>query len=273
MSPIIGAHQRTGQELLDRQCWNWGRDIVRPDGNLLLEAGFLKGRPPEGKAGSNCYTLALPDGDSLMLWGFGLLYGTPQKGGVYLNRFEFRPVWLPSETIPGPIWKPDMIPAARTPPSPRLPVDLTVAAIRRIADYEEWGALALRSGVSSRRPARMETALRATAAADASPGLAHACRRNRILSPCRNRIERSTPSRPLEIGATIPPFDPISPLLQSGRPGHVPTARGADRAVAVRVIRGRSAAKLSSDIRNVQAPLSFAREHRPPPSDRVRNAD
>ena len=138
MSQISGARLRRGQELLHRQCWNWGRDIVRPDGNLLLEAGFLQRRPPEGEAGSSCYTLALPDRDSLMLWGFGLLYGTPREGCVFLNRYLFRPRWLPLETVQEPIWKPGMIPTAQTPPSPRVPVDLTVAAIRRIADYEEW---------------------------------------------------------------------------------------------------------------------------------------
>ena len=138
VSPVSGPRQRKGQELLHQQCWNWGRDIVRPEGNLLLEAGFLKRRPPKGEAGSSCYTLALPNGDSLMLWGFGLLYGTSQRGGVYLNRYEFRPVWLPSEMIQGPIWKPGMIPPGQAPSSLRIPVDLTVAAIRRVADYEEW---------------------------------------------------------------------------------------------------------------------------------------
>ena len=149
VSPISGASRRKGQELLDRQCWNWGRDIVRPEGNLLLEAGFLKRRPPEGRVGSSCYTLALPDGDRLMLWGFGLLYGTLRKGGVYLNRYQFRPVWLLSEAVQEPIWKPDSIPTAQTPPSPRVPVDLTVAAIRRIADYEEW--VLARCGLEYRR--------------------------------------------------------------------------------------------------------------------------
>ena len=138
VSPVSGPRRRKGQQLLHQQCWNWGQDIVRPEGNLLLEAGFLKQRPPEGEAGSTCYTLTLPDGDSLMLWGFGLLYGTPHEGGVYLNRYQFRPVWLPSETIQGPIWKPTMIPTGQVPPSLRIPVDLTVAAIRRVADYEEW---------------------------------------------------------------------------------------------------------------------------------------
>ena len=138
VGPVSGPRQSKGQVLLHQQCWNWGRDIVRPEGNLLLEAGFLKRRPPEGEAGSSCYTLALPGGDSLRLWGFGLLYGTLHKGGVYLNRYRFRPVWLPSEAIRGPIWKPGMIPAGQAPPSLRIPVDLTVAAIRGVADYEEW---------------------------------------------------------------------------------------------------------------------------------------
>ena len=149
MSPISGARRRKGKELLDRQCWNWGRDIVHPEGNLLLEAGFRRRRPPEGVAGSSCYTLALPDGDSLMLWGFGLLYGTPRTGGVFLNRYQFRPVWLPPEAVHEPMWTPDIFPTAQKPPSPRVPVDLTVAAIRRIADYEEW-ALA-RCGLEYRR--------------------------------------------------------------------------------------------------------------------------
>ena len=149
LSPISGPRRRRGQKLLHWQCWIWGRDIVRPEGNLLLEAGYLRRRPPEGEAGTSWYTRSLPDGDSLVLWGFGVLYGTPREGGVYLNRYQFRPVWLPSETVREPIWKADMIPTGQTPPSPRMPVDLTVAAIRRIADYEEW-ALA-RCGVEYRR--------------------------------------------------------------------------------------------------------------------------
>jgi len=137
LSPFAGALRRQGQRLLHQQCWNWGRDIVRPEGNLLLEAGFLKRRPPEGETGSTCYTLELPDGDSLLLWGFGLMYRTPRQGCVYLNRYQFRPDWLPLEAVQEPIWRPDRIPAPQTPPSPRVPVELTAAAARRIADYEE----------------------------------------------------------------------------------------------------------------------------------------
>ncbi|MCY3630033.1 MAG: hypothetical protein OXI05_11595 [Bacteroidota bacterium] len=138
VSPISDPRRRVGQELLHQQCWNWGRDIVRPEGNLLLEAGFLRRRPPEGEAGSSCYTLVLPDGDRFTLWGFGVLYGMPLTGGVYLNRYQFCPVWVPLEVIYRPVWTSDMIPTGQVPPSLRITVDLTVAAIRHIADYEEW---------------------------------------------------------------------------------------------------------------------------------------
>ncbi len=84
-----------------------------------------------------------------MLWGFGLLYGTPLKGYVYLNRYQFQPDWLPWAVLHGPIWRPDMIPSGQVPPSLRNPVDLTVTAIRHIADYEE-GVLS-RCGLEYRR--------------------------------------------------------------------------------------------------------------------------
>ena len=138
MSLLTGAPRRKGQALLHQQCWNWGRDIVRPEGNLLLEAGFNRQRPPEGEDGSSCYSLELPADGQLMLWGFGLFYGTSGQGGVYLKRYEFRPEWLPLEAVQEPIWKPAMVPEEQTPPSPRVPLELTAAAARRLADYEEW---------------------------------------------------------------------------------------------------------------------------------------
>lgn len=88
--PISGALQRQGQELLHQQCWNWGRDIVRPEGNLLLEAGFVKQRPPEGIAGSTRYALRLADGGCWMLWGFGFFYATPELGQGAGSRTAFR---------------------------------------------------------------------------------------------------------------------------------------------------------------------------------------
>ena len=138
MSPIPDDHRRKGQELLHQQCWNWGRDILHPKGNLLLEAGFTRQPPPQGVAGATRYVLRLADAGRWMLWGFGFFYGTPDLGGVYVNRFQFRPQWMDLDAVEKAIWKPDMVPAGELPPDPSVPLKLAASAVRRIADYEDW---------------------------------------------------------------------------------------------------------------------------------------
>ena len=135
---ISDRHQKIGHELLHRQCWNWGRDIIRPEGNLLLKAGFSKHPTPDKEKGSSYYSLEMSNGDRLMLWGFGLLYVTPVKGCVYLNRYEFEPIWFPKKAIREPIWTPSMMPVKQSPPSLTIPIEIVIAAIRYIAGYEEW---------------------------------------------------------------------------------------------------------------------------------------
>ena len=138
MSPISDANRRKGQKLLHQQCWNWGRDILRPEGNLLLEAGFTRQPPPQGAAGSTRYVLRLVDAGCWMLWGFGFFYGTPDLGGIYVNRFHFRPQWMGLDAVGKPIWSPDMIPSGGLPPDPSVLLKLAAAAVRKIADYEDW---------------------------------------------------------------------------------------------------------------------------------------
>jgi len=136
--PISDAHRRKGQELLHQQCWNWGRDIRRPEGNLLMEAGFTRQRPPQGVTGATRYVLRLAGAGCWMLWGFGFFYGTPDLGGVYVNRFHFRPRWMGLDAVEEPIWNPDMVPSGELPPDPSVPLKLAASAVRRIADYEDW---------------------------------------------------------------------------------------------------------------------------------------
>ena len=138
MSPISDAQRRKGQALLHQQCWNWGRDILRPEGNLLVEAGFTRQRPPQGVTGATRYVLRLAGAECWMLWGFGFFYGTPDLGGVYVNRFQFRPRWMGLDAVGGPIWNPDMIPTGEPPPDPSVLLKLAATAVRRIADYEDW---------------------------------------------------------------------------------------------------------------------------------------
>ena len=79
-------------ELLSQQVWCWGRDILRPDGNWLIEVGFDRIEPPDDREGcSSVYSLALPNDRCVVLRGFGVFYGDICHGGVFLRRYEFRP--------------------------------------------------------------------------------------------------------------------------------------------------------------------------------------
>ena len=101
------ALQRCGRQLLHQQCWLWGQDVRRPEGNLLLAYGFNRLRAPDGSAASTQYTLQIPleHGSNtakpsiaflrepcmlVRLWGFGIFFGTEEEG-IFLNRYEFAP--------------------------------------------------------------------------------------------------------------------------------------------------------------------------------------
>lgn len=89
---------KKGSRLLHTQCWFWGQDIRSPAGNLLVQYGFERFRPPEGVEGSSAYLLALVparETSCLILWGFGLFYRTEGAGGIFLDRFRFLPRWTP----------------------------------------------------------------------------------------------------------------------------------------------------------------------------------
>lgn len=81
--------RQRGCALLHQQCWLWGRDIKRDEGNLLLLHGFDRLRPPEGLSGSSQYNLRLGSGLQIRLWGFGLFFGGEE--GIFVNRFDFTP--------------------------------------------------------------------------------------------------------------------------------------------------------------------------------------
>jgi hypothetical protein len=133
--------RRRGAELLHLQCWLWGCDIRRAEGNLLLAYGFSRQRPPSGAAGSSAYLMALESGVCVVLWGFGAFYGNPAEGGVYLRRYEFTPVRtapLNAQRLP---WLPDRIRPADIPPEPDVRQRMHrqfVALLEWIAQYEMW---------------------------------------------------------------------------------------------------------------------------------------
>lgn len=80
------------QALFDHQCWAWGKDITRAEGNLLLEYGFEQIRPKV--KGMTQYTVALSGRPDLVLsvWGFGFYAGDKQDG-VFVGRSRFTPMY------------------------------------------------------------------------------------------------------------------------------------------------------------------------------------
>ena len=121
--------RRRGMVLLNQQCWAWGRDILRPEGNLLLKYGFQKTKPPKGVEGSTQYSFRMPSGTGIRLWGFGVFYGRTR--GIYLNRYEFEPRVA---RIANDLWCADGL--GLTPPLRRYSGLRSV--LLWIASYEEW---------------------------------------------------------------------------------------------------------------------------------------
>ncbi|MDB4809764.1 hypothetical protein OAH34_01065 [bacterium] len=125
--------------LLSQQIWCWGRDILRPEGNWLLEIGFKKQQPPGWrKECSSLYTLKLSDQRCIILRGFGIFYGFPSHGGIFLPRFEFKPLFLPLGRLHQPPWSDEDLPELNPPePSQRnVCVSLTLDLIDWIRAYE-----------------------------------------------------------------------------------------------------------------------------------------
>lgn len=130
-----------GAKLFGQQCWCWGRDIRRPEGNLLLDYGFRRHRPPAGEIGASAYALRLDSQRTAVLWGWGLWFGAGAGGQLFLARDSFVPRLMAAERPPDDVWALDQLPPARVPADAgewlraRM---LLAAAARWIGDYEAW---------------------------------------------------------------------------------------------------------------------------------------
>jgi hypothetical protein len=133
--------RRRGTAMLNIQGWCWGRDICRAEGNLLLQHGFERHRPPTGKLGSSAYTRDLDATRSVVLWGFGIFYRDLQYGAVVLPRAGFTPQLTSSRTLPSQIWEMAQLPPVYTPANIqewRSLFALLTPMLSWIADYERW---------------------------------------------------------------------------------------------------------------------------------------
>ena len=94
--------RRWAAGLLEQQFWCWGRDITRPEGNVLLDLGMCRHRAPNLKQGCSQYTGGGADNATVILWGFGLIYSVPEVGNLFLRRYKFSPL-LVERLPPSPI--------------------------------------------------------------------------------------------------------------------------------------------------------------------------
>jgi hypothetical protein len=137
---LPGELRRRGQELLHQQCWCWGADIRRAEGDWLQEQGFQKTRPPQTKRGSNSYRISSSEESTVTLWGFGLCLGQTGQGSIFISRYSFFPRFCAEAINPDELWKAeqttDLFSAPRDEAQCLHSLQLLEAALHWMADYE-----------------------------------------------------------------------------------------------------------------------------------------
>jgi hypothetical protein len=95
------------KRLLGQQFWLFGRDIRRPEGNLLAALGFEKRKAPiAGTKVPSRYTWRGEHAPTVVLWGFGMLWSDEVLGDVFLSRHSFAPLYrAPGLALPD-AWDP-----------------------------------------------------------------------------------------------------------------------------------------------------------------------
>jgi hypothetical protein len=130
--------QTLGSRLLNHQLWFFGRDILYPEGNLLIRYGFERYKCPEMLNRGNMYRLTGPDGSQVVLWGFGVCFGGANGDGVFIRRYDFRPVYLTLKKMKWPIWTEDDITSLGKAKNGPEGHTLLIGLIDWFESYEAW---------------------------------------------------------------------------------------------------------------------------------------
>jgi hypothetical protein len=139
------AITKPGTALLNRQMWAFGRDVLHPDGNLLVRYGFERLPAPNARWHS-AYVLPINAQQSLMAWGFGLWWRDLSVGSIFLKRYDFRPQFTASSALPQ-VWAVENLPSLTAEPTDRpSALTLLAALLDALASYEAW-VLAVCGGV------------------------------------------------------------------------------------------------------------------------------
>lgn len=137
---LPASARKVARALFDQQGWCWGCDIRRPQGNLLVQYGFLR-RPSADSQERSAYTLVLSDTCHLSLWGWGALYACEGLGSVLVRRHAFEPLYAQQVLLMPNIWSVTEAPQWTSPTrfdDWQAAKTLLIALIQRIAHYEAW---------------------------------------------------------------------------------------------------------------------------------------
>ena len=130
-----------GENLMNHQCWDFGRDILHPSGNLLIHFGFERFGVPKGKTGGNSYRIDLDENSELVIWGFGIFLGESETGGIFINRFDFSPKILNTFRLNLPITESTQLPHSRKPLNSnegKTALEKTKRIVDWLIGYESW---------------------------------------------------------------------------------------------------------------------------------------
>lgn len=152
--PQLGNGQagaRLRIRLLDQQLWCWGRDVLHPSGNLLVERGFSRTERPAGRSCASLYRLDHRPGARIIVRGFGVFIGEDRRGGIFISRRSARAQLTPSPDLKTPPWEPAELPPLRDPQTDRerdVCEELHSELCEWVAMYEQW--VVARCGIAYR---------------------------------------------------------------------------------------------------------------------------
>jgi hypothetical protein len=137
--------RRRAAALLDQQLWCWGRDVARPEGNVLLELGMCRYRTAEPGRERSAYTGRVRGDGVVWLWGFGAYFWLPGLGGAFFRRKGFEPL-LRAAPLEAPVHAVAHLVGLRRPATSgerTRAAKLVRATCEWVAEYEHWIAEAL----------------------------------------------------------------------------------------------------------------------------------
>lgn len=128
--------QLSEAQSMDAQCWLWGQDIRRAEGNLLVVFGLRRRRWEKPDDHATYYRGEVRQ-STVILWSGGMLYADP-SGSVALPRGRMEPRLLPGTHVDDEHSDPRGL--ASRPTSTALPLNnpRAINVFRWLRDYEAW---------------------------------------------------------------------------------------------------------------------------------------